>query len=376
MPNEVYFHSGALLTIWEELLVGIYLKCNMHKWSYGNVDFWKERVNTNILLIPVLICLILLFVHPKVLDEYHFVLFLSEGDYREGYISKDLFEVLSGTSVRILKIVLPAYFIGTVLKSKSNIKSLKTYYLCLSIFTVFYAFFIEGNSRNSIIIPAVAMLFNMKLLFPKRTKQTILLCVGVIVFVSIISTIWKTSHGTGITDHLLYSNSELSYYTTYFEIYFAGISNMGKAVCAYGKTANAFNISVIWNDLTQNAPILSHASIWENSSAFFYSKVWERYDQVIPMTGNGIIYFGFLFGPIMPILAIRCARYFEKKAYSSSNVVMLNIYVYATAVVAYNIYNALSLLMMKITIFIVPLILINYIVTKLNKQSLHRSCVR
>ena len=92
---------------------------------------------------------------------------------------------------------------------------------------IFYALIIEGNSRNSIIIPAISMVFTMWYLFPSRFKSTMIYCGVVVAIVATITTIWKNTINEAIHAQD-FDHSSISYWVSYLEVYFAGISNVGK----------------------------------------------------------------------------------------------------------------------------------------------------
>ena len=376
--NSVYFLRGSLLTLWEELVVGVYLNNSMHKWKKTEIEITSFDVRLNTFFVPVLFCLFFVILHPRVFDGFNFIFYLSEDNFESRPDVQGTTFILAYYAARVIRIVFPACIIAYICRkgrnvgSKKNVDNKIEYFLCFCVLAIFYALIIDGNSRNSLIIPGIAMLFSLMYLFPQRNKNTFYVCVILIGVAAVVSTLWKVSQGTGEVETLLYSNSELSYQTSYLEIYFAGISNMGKAVAAYQATHSLFNLDYIINDVFMTLPIFSKIADIHSTSAYMFELVWQRDDQVIPMTGNGIIYFGYVLGPIMPILTIKLARYFEDKVQKANNIVALILCVYSTAVVSYNIFNAFTSLCMKLFFIILPLIYINNKINNYDKRKICR----
>lgn len=356
--NGMYFQEGCLLTLWEAMVVGVFLAYAFPRW------YRQERqkiqvtcAGTDVLWIEIgVLCLVILVV-PSVLSTYNFVLRLSDAE-----VHADLANgggglyVLGLMCARVLKIVFPIpfvqYFYSRYMKSRKS----RYYYGSALVLGVFYALIMEGNSRNSIIIPAVAVFLVLYYLYPAFRKMTVVFCGGGIVCIAGVTLIWKSFLGN-VGEA---SVKPFSYWIAYVEQYFAGIANMGRAVLAkeyYG----GINPKMLFSDLFQSTPFVSGMIDSSETSAYYFLKIWDRNDQVIPSTGNGLFYFGYLLAPLVPVFIIILAHFFEKKVQKAVTVPETIIYIYAAVTVAYNIFNAVSSLGMKLSIYILPAVLVVYL---------------
>jgi hypothetical protein len=146
---------------------------------------------------------------------------------------------------------------------------------------------------------------------------------------------------------------------------------MGKVVIARMSTDLFFDPFMMLNDLTKSTPILSKFCNELNTSEFYYFKVWGRNDQIIPSSGNGLFYFGFIFAPIVPIIITKISHFFEVKANKAKYISLYIVYIYSSAVVGYNIFNSVSSLTMKLTITIMPVILAVHLNRNIQKRRLN-----
>lgn len=360
--NEKYAVAGSIITLWEEVVVGIFLARMLPRWyckkndeSYIGRIYDTSEIGVLWLEIAVLAFGVLL--SPSVLSGYNFLLNLHNSEViSEAKINGGMYTV-AFMSARILKIVIPIPFIQFLYCRYKKKKTKIYYYMSLVVFTVFYAMIMEGNSRNSIIIPAVAVILILYYLYPAFRRTTIALGGAGVISIGIVTLIWKSFRNSVDTVQAM----PFSYWIAYVEQYFAGIANMGRAVIARKNYGGHFGLGILLNDLFQNVPFIAGIVNTENTSNYYFAQVWNRTDQVIPSTGNGLFYFGYFLAPLVPIAIILLALFFEKKAFKATSIPELVIYTYATATVSYNVFNTVSSLAMKLSIFIIPAIIVIYI---------------
>lgn len=360
--NSNYFTAGILMTIWEMIVFAVFIAKKFPKWyhvySVPDVIFNNKQANAKTWFLAILFFAGMFSVNPGVINDFSFVLNLQTDDtIMDEYIQKSLIDTVAIIGARALKIIIPIPFLCYFYKKCIRGANFMNYAFALMITLFFYGFLIEGNSRNSVIIPAVAAMFILINCFPRYKRNTIFLFVGSILIISILSLIWKSFSN----DVVEMNNNTLSYWISYIEVYFAGISNIGKAVYAYQQSTIYLDPMIAFNDLFRNVVFFNKLIDYSNTSSFYFVQAWGRTDQVIPASGNGLFYFGYLFAPCVPILIFSIARYFESKAYSSKSLPDYIIYSYACVVICYNTFNSVSTMMMKLSITLLPLLLASYL---------------
>lgn len=366
--NSVFYDSGMLMTIWEMIFFSIFVSTQLPKWANeaNCIDEFIEvrHGSAKLWIFIILLFTGMLMVSPSVLSDYSFVLDLKPDEtIMEEYVHKSLTDTIAIIGSRVLKIILPIPFLCYFYRRYAITKSNSNFFFSLLILVFFYGLILEGNSRNSIIIPAVAAMFILLRFYPDNKKTILTVLISAIILITTLSVVWKSF----ANDYSDAKDSSLSYWISYIEVYFAGISNMGKAVYAYQTTDVLINPIIAFNDLCRNVPFLNLLVDYSNTSSYYFTNVWGRTDQVIPATGNGLFYFGYIFAPCVSVLILKLAHKFEKFSYSSKSVPDYIISCYCCTVIAYNMFNSVSTMMMKLTITLVPLLLALYLSKKLSK---------
>lgn len=361
--NARFFYNGIYFTMWEALFFGIFINRAFRKWYHKNQVYNcyylnLQKGNNSVLYFEIAILIMLVFITPSVIENYSLMFNLkSSGDLlvEEEEVTSSLSETISVMGVRCLKILLPIP-ISSYYYHKYKLKPKTRYFFISAASLIFmYALIMEGNSRNTIIIPAISLIFILISLFPHYKKKIWTTMIIIIVVISVTSIIFKV-FSNNVSN--MVKASSFSYWIMYLEVYFAGITNMGKVVAAKALYSYPFNPLIMWNDATQNMPILSNLSNLNNTSEYYYFKVWNRNDQIIPSSGNGIFYFGYFLGPIIPILITKLAYKFESISNHVKTVPEFIIFTFACATVSYNIFNSVSSLFMKLFITILPVVII------------------
>jgi hypothetical protein len=193
-------------------------------------------------------------------------------------------------------------------------------------------------------------------------------CGVVVAIVATITTIWKNTINEAIHAQD-FDHSSISYWVSYLEVYFAGISNVGKSVAGYELAGGGIYPLFSIGDMFRNVPFISSLVSDMECATYYFSKVWGRTDQVIPSVGNGLFYFGYIFAPIVPATTLSLAHYFEKKIYTTNSVSFIMIYVYMASVISYNAFNSISSLFMKLFISLLPPLVIIFINNKMSNQN-------
>ena len=362
--NSSFFYQGIIMTAWEMIFFACFIYKKLPLW-YNDANRKTDIEDTTniglwVMIIIALSCMI--FINISALSDYSFVLDLKIDDtITQEYVPKGLTETISTIASRALKIIIPIPFVCYFYKRYKINQSVTNFYLSTIILVFLYAFIIEGNSRNSIIIPAVATMFILLRLYPQYRRTTLSALISVIVLITILSLVWKSFSG----DYAAARNSSFSYWISYVESYFAGISNMGKAVYAYQNSDIIVNPMIAFNDVTRNIPFFNLLTDNTNTASHYFVMTWGRKDQVIPASGNGLFYFSYMFAPIVPILTLTLAHFFESRMQKSSSIAEIMVFCYSSVVISYNMFNSVSTMMMKLTITLIPVLLCLYFSRKI-----------
>ncbi len=379
IQNGFVYTDGSFLTLWELVFVGCYLKCQFPRW-YGNAykqeEIYLLSINgsnrTRVTFFSMIIVLLLgcMLIYPKSFSFFSSIFSINALSDEEILRSTSgSIGTLSIFAVRSFRLIFPIPFVMTL--SRMYQYNPRPLYMVLGfvVFFIPYGTFFEGTSRNSIIIPIIALMFILPTIFNKHKKSIRTSLFVMLGAVSIVMIIWKSYTRFGMDTSA--DDFSLNGVIQYFEVYFAGVSNMGKALLAYDNAYIGFFdvFSILVTDICNYVPFLNSIVQSNMSSNDYFLEYIGRTDQVIPATGNGLFYLGYVLAPVVPIVNISITRLFEKKLYKRCiDVDELTIYTYATVMLAYNTFNNISSFYMKLTIYIIPSLLICIFAKKLSQQ--------
>ena len=169
-------------------------------------------------------------------------------------------------------------------------------------------------SRWYTIISATAAVTCLFKLFPQYRKKIFYSIVVPTILLLILITSYKnagyTIGETKFSDSLanIFSSSN-------FDSYFAGPVNVSNAI---GVKKNYTNLGIwtILSDMFNNMPIVNHYMDITQTSVYSYNasigRIWNGSgDQIMPLLGQSIIYFGYIAAPTMGVIAILLMRKFD-----------------------------------------------------------------
>lgn len=193
-------------------------------------------------------------------------------------------------------------------------------YVWLAAFAVFVNIGIfMGTNRADIVITAIASVLIFRQLFPQFFKH-LLISVSVIipVMLSVVASFRKIS---SISD----GGSKLIDYTDKLQVYLAGPYNVAMAMETKYLFPEAGHISVFFYDIFR--PMIgigSFISDWpiKYSSLYFNERYFfsDHMTQIIPMIGQGNLFFGAVFAPILGVAVICFAYYLHSKKLQSEHI--------------------------------------------------------
>lgn len=160
----------------------------------------------------------------------------------------------------------------------------------------------SGLSRWFTIVITGASVAMLLKLFPNKKKLIILTIIVpsaiLIIFITLFKNVGLILGESTIGDALydLFDPSKM-------DIYFSGPVNVNNALNVYYKWN--LDITTIINDLCNNMPIVNHYMDTRATSVYAYNASLGRIydnnvgDQIIPLIGQSIIYFGLLLAPLL-----------------------------------------------------------------------------
>ena len=168
--------------------------------------------------------------------------------------------------------------------------------------------FLDQSSLSrwyTIVIAAAAMGLLTKL-FPNNRREVFLgigiPAIALIVFASMLKNggLFSDSSSTGNSIYRLLSPGAL-------DVYFAGPVNVNNAINL--KENSNLNITCIFNDMLNNMPVVNHYLDPSKTTVYNYNASLGRLfglsgDQIIPMIGQSMIYFGYILSPTLSVIMV------------------------------------------------------------------------
>lgn len=372
-PTPSYIYNAIWLMLFEMIFVFIFIQIMSKKYyakSNKNFNDINEniKVNSFVLKLFIIVGIIIVIIFPDILLKYSFVISLNE---YEKYQSRDfpffgMFELIFNLTKIFIVISLVVYCKGKFTLVR------KFRYVVLSIcIIVLNLLIVTDLSRFSILITTIASLFFLTKLFSNYKKIIEIVVISGLVFSLITVSIFKflgrenTSDNTDFTD--------LNWWGDTLQMYFSGPKNVAIAIAM----KDNFDINVflqIFRDLFSSvagiAGILDqNINIVSLYNLTYYGSSVSR-DQIVPLLGQGLFYFGYVGFFVPAIIAIWLMMYFDKKATNSLNPYSTFVFYYISAWFgASMMLNGVILFSHLINTFIFMIIIIkinNYIITKRN----------
>ncbi|SOC44728.1 O-antigen polymerase [Salinicoccus kekensis] len=326
LANVNNYSIAVNLMLYEMVLIFIFFSL-FNRYFYSSKNTPNIEISYNVTgWMYLLFCFGLIMIYPELLNRYTFVF---TADQLE---SKDMgIEVLSIVPLllQLGSLVVIISFINVFYKKyqKTN-SSLYLFYSLLIV--IFISSFIVGTSRFSTILPLISGLFIVYVLYKNHRKIVSTLSTIAITLFLIISTLLKdrtfASEASTVTDILGDLNMNL-------QLYFSGITNVAIAV----QTSDfypSFKIDSIMNDIFRSVVLInsffdSDISALEMFNVVFYNGGLAR-DQILPMIGQGYLYFGFILAPIFSLIILLIMMVLDKKSKNEKNIFLKYIYIFAT----------------------------------------------
>ncbi|HHV84020.1 MAG TPA: hypothetical protein GXX43_10260 [Tepidanaerobacter syntrophicus] len=317
-PSSVY--KGILLMIYEIIISSIVI-CTCYKKKLHN-DMRNSHAscskndaanckalikNKTFYIIFIFFSFFILITNSEILKGISFFSTFNRIDSEE----KGIFISLGRQFVMLAKLLL--YFLVIDKLHQKYLSSHKNIYIWLTYIAAFLNIGIfVGVNRKNIIVNAIASIFTINYLYPKQKSKTtfIIIIIAFLIFSQL--TLFRFYNDT--------SKKPFDNIAATLQVYFSGPYNMALAVETreeYKEEISAFNV---FYDIAR--PFYGIGQYFKRfnvySSTDYFNKRLSigglpRNDQIMPVTGEGLLHFGYILSPIYLILTVMLGFYLDKK---------------------------------------------------------------
>lgn len=357
VPMASNTETGIWIMVFELLFSFIFVHI-FAKRIYKNKktqSVYKPLNSKFILVIFLIIGIGIVAIFPSIIDRYNFFI-ISEGIEKANLSINDLFLIVVDLSL----IIIPILILNKLKNKYDRYPSLK-YVLLSLIFILPFITIFTGTSRLSVVIPTVAWLVILIKLYPKYKKA---ISVFVITTLLIVFTSLSLYMQFGVTTNNSQASEPftLSTVSNTINAYFSGPDNMGIAVEMRNVYGNQIGLDTLKNDLIYNVAGLSWFADSSNTSTLWFNRLiygnWSSVDQIVPMSGQGYAYFGFLGAPLFLIITLMLMMFFDNKIGNEDRIEYIYIYVFLTMRMAMVMMLSLGSVYSIFTNIFLPLVIV------------------
>lgn len=330
-PNVINTNRAVLLTIYEMVMILITI-------IVFNRFFYKKKHNKQNITIPkrkfILICFIfiglgIVFKFPSLVSDYKFV--FSDTSLSDEFIISigfsGLFKIIISIAKELLVLIIICLF-----KEKYD-KTNKNRYIIWSIIVIGINISIsQGLSRWSIMQSGIIYIAILVRIFPEFSKRIMYIFSILLISIFIIMSVNKF-FGENIT--LTQASNEMStgWWTTMLDSYFSGPRNIAIAMEtkeALGNLNFDSRVQLLLNDSLRSVGGLSNFVDYNNSTnVYFNNRYYMSFigkDQIIPIIGQSMIYFGYILSPILSMFFTIFMMWCDRKGRESSDCIKYYIF--------------------------------------------------
>jgi len=295
------------------IVVAVFAKSIYKDKKTKKYDFSHVPLNSKI----VILCLIAVAIgviarYPEVLERYHFFVIRKEFKARVEIqaLFKGLIELLSEWA---------KYFIYIIMIDKFKVRydrtgKIKYVWLSYLVSLPIVMFFIN-TSRYSIVVPSIVIITLMNILYPNYKTITITMISLIMLFSVGSLTLYKYF---GVNSSLSTAKITLEVLAERFQMYFSGPRNIAMAIETKHIFSNDITINTFFNDFLGSIPGISKlVNRLDRTNTYFNYRVLgfgDNTSQIIPMSGQGYIFFGIIGAPIFTALSTYIMMRFDSRA--------------------------------------------------------------
>lgn len=273
----------------------------------------KEGYSYIVPLLFLLISIVWSIKDPVPISRYHSILSgateLFDTDLEEA--DRGLPRMLSYTH-KLLVTSLIVFFYVWYNKKRGNNRIFRLGLIVVVVITCFYT----DQSRNSLFLPLLTVMFLFNKIYKDRQKAMNLFFVTVIVLSVGYLTLLKQFHTTSYNSSLLNKrNSSLM-----MERYFAGTTGVYECVKYKNVIVNKINKTTLLTETFGNMMFVGRMFNKENRTSVFYNNAVGSHSFIIPTICESYFHFGWLLCWLMPFVIIKLILYFDKLFLTSSKI--------------------------------------------------------
>lgn len=297
-----YLDQAYFLMIYEMLVVFIGIVCMVYiskeEKTSDHIIFEKGTFLKLIVIFQVLIIVGILFRYPTLIERFHSIFEIGKPDpyipvrsWRvHGSEPLGLVDTFMRSVFSVLQVVFPAYIINQI-GNASNYNCRKTVIATVMIIVLLLSVMSGENSNTFFVI--FTLMIIISILYFEKIKR---LLPAMIIGVFLIGFLALLKKNTQSGEEVFFSISKS------LNAYFGGPINIA-AACSLDKG----QFEYIGSDFVKTLPYIS--SLFKNSGLeesviLFNRAFWGfpgRRDQLLPSIGQGRLYFGNVFAPIIPL---------------------------------------------------------------------------
>ena len=238
-----------------------------------------------------------------------------------------------------------------------------------------YIYLLLGTSRWTLIFfSSVTFVLLMKL-YGKSIRRIFYLFLPVILVLFFLISFYKFQNELSFSNGFI--NTFASLFAMQLQSYFSGITVLAQAIdMSNDEIFSSFlRTRTLLNDLL-GVPILSNfiSDPLDRPNILFNQYVLSVdtlfFTQIMPSSGIGYIYFGFLFSPIFVVLFNICGLYFENKQRKEVDIYMKYVYLYISLWASLSLCFNIQIVLGNIGFRMLPLWVLYWVI---NRFSFRRS---
>jgi hypothetical protein len=327
---QTEYMQEAIIIMWVELIaifLTLYFTGIRYQVRYSvlalnsqSLQFNTMKYGSVISIVGVVLCLGMIIRYPHLIGGIELI--------TQGYLSEDVdISSVSGVVGIVWKAWttwLGIYFIY-LLKKRNLRGGWLTFFLLFGMALIVLLSFIGQTaiSRWYTVVTFCSIYFCVIKMFPDKRARITKLTVIPTAILLLVVTIYKNTAYLETKDGMLRYVNELFDVST-LNAYFAGPFNVNNAI--HLKEVKTIGFSSSFFDLLRNFPIVNHYIDVSKSSVETYALYLGRGDQILPLVGQSMIYFGYFLTPILSIISIICVRVADHKYFTSTSI---DIYIFA-----------------------------------------------
>lgn len=246
-----------------------------------------------LLLIAMIPLAALVMNDPSVLTNYRFFLLGSEQFHDFSKAESGGFAIVA---LDLLVVLVPLFFLKFFKLADGGDE--RFIYFALSLLVVVgVSLFVKGVSRFSVLVPTLSWMIVVTVLYPKYSK-TAKRAIGILALVALgFLTLYKNFRADSLGQ--IEAGLSMEMLALMWNAYFASLFNMAYAIDVFLGSTFIDRVGFLVNDILVNLAYFSQlADASKTSVAAYNFSVYgtsEVRDQIVPMTGQGLLHFGVFF---------------------------------------------------------------------------------